>query len=171
MAKVSGAPVARALKQVVRQTKTTVRQINQRAAKLVNKGDYGSAETLVALAKSINDFGRDVDSMRARWRSLVSGSASGRADQTPLWEYYRPILRVLEEIGGRANARDLERRFEAACVSSLKAGDLELTSSGSARWKRALVRARSAMIKEGFIERDGKGAWRVTASGKRAASG
>jgi hypothetical protein len=171
MAKVSGASVARALKQVARQTKTTVRQINQKAAALVNKGDYGNAETLVVLAKSVNDFAREVELMCERWRSLVSGSGRGRTDQTPLWEFYKPILRVLEEMGGQATAKDLERRFEAACVPALKSGDLAMSSSGLVRWKRALVRARSAMIKEGFIERDGKGAWRTTAAGRRAANG
>lgn len=172
MAKVSGAPVARALKQVATLTKATVRNVNQQAAKFVNKGDYGGAEILVGLAKSVNEFGREVEAMRARWRGLVSGASQGVGDQTALWEYYRPILRVLEELGGRASARDLEKRFETACVPSLKAADLATTSSGQARWKRALVRARSAMIKEGSLSATGRacGALPTLASARRIGS-
>jgi hypothetical protein len=166
--------VEQALRSVERAVKSSLKEVNQHAAKLLARGDYPGAEAMVGIGRSVGDFGRDVEKMRQRWRSIrvdPEGLGGDSTDTTPLWEYYRPILRTLDSLGGDANRREIEQHVESELVSMLKSGDRRPMARGNPRWKIMVRRARKYLIREGFLE-DGAGKqWRITETGRRAAHG
>ncbi len=174
MTKVPGAgSVERALRNVRRELKGSLKQIHQLASKLLSRGNYVGAQTLVDVARLVNSFDVEVETLQERWRSLRGGRTSGGAkgDKTPLWEYYRPILQALVSSNGRASTAELLTHLEPLVAKALKPEDLETMSNGRPRWQVMVRRARRPMKKEGFIEADGGKEWRITSTGRKAADG
>ena len=164
--------VERALKQTVREVKAALKEINQQAGRLVARGEYGAAETLVEVGRSITKFGAEVEGLLLRWRELGE-TAPGQvpSERTPLWEYYRPILQALVELGGEAIVSQVEERVEPILAAVLRPGEMEIMSGDKLSWKRTVRRARRHMVKEGFLEDHAKLRWRITSEGRRVAEG
>lgn len=174
MTKVPGAGgVDRALRNVKREIKSSLKQIHHHASKLLTRGNYVAAQALVDVARLVNTFDAEVETLRGKWSGLRGrGTASGAtAEKTPLWEYYRPILQVLASGDGGASTSELLGRLEPSLTKALKPEDFEIMSNGRPRWQVMVRRARRPMRKEGFIERDGGKEWRITSAGRKAAAG
>ena len=174
MTKVPGAGnVERALRGVRRELKSSLRQINQQAAKLLSKGNYSGSQMLVDVARMVNGFEAEVEGLRGKWRTLrgSSGGSGHAAEQTPLWGYYKVILQTLMAAEGRATTTELITRLDPIVAKVFKAGDLETMSNGRTRWQVMIRRARRPMIKEGFIEADKGKEWHITSAGRKAAVG
>ena len=72
---------------------------------LLSKGSYDRAESLVNVAKSIDTFRIEVESLHTRWKEIKGGpQGTAKAPQTPLWEYYQPILEALVDLDGAARS-------------------------------------------------------------------
>ena len=73
---------------------------------LLSKGSYERAESLVNVAKSVDTFRVEVESLHTRWKE-IKGEPQGtaKAPQTPLWKYYQPILQALLDLDGAARDR------------------------------------------------------------------
>lgn len=172
MTKVPGAGgVERAIRNVKREIKSSLRQIHHNASKLLSRGNYAGAQALVDVARIVGSFEGEVETLREKWRSLRGSSSTGGAkgEKTPLWEYYRPILQVLASGDGRASTSELLGRLEPLVTKALKPEDFETMSNGQPRWQIMVRRARRPMRKEGFIEADGGNEWRITSAGRKAA--
>jgi len=172
--KVPGAGgVERAIRNVKREIRSSLKQIHQHASKLLSRGSYSEAQALVDVARIVGSFEGEVDTLREKWRSLRGSRSTGGAkgEKTPLWEYYRPILQVLASGDGRASTSDLLGRLEPLLTKVLKPEDLDTMSNGRPRWQVMVRRARRPMRKEGFIEADGGNEWRITGTGRKAATG
>lgn len=164
--------VDRALKQLAREVRSALKEINQQAGRLVTRGDYSAAEALVKVGRSVTTFGDEVDALLLRWRELQHGAPGQVAsEKTPLWEYYRPLLQALVELGGEASLSDLEEKVEPILTSVLKPGEMTVMSEGKPSWKKAVRRARRHMVKEGFLEDHSGLKWRISSQGKRVAEG
>src|SRR6266849_2685607 len=89
--------VERAIRNVKREIKASLKQIHHNASKLLSRGNYAGAQALVDVARIVDSFEGEVETLREKWRSLRGGSGSGvaKGERTPLWEYYRPILQAL----------------------------------------------------------------------------
>lgn len=173
MAKLPGSmQVDRAFRTVSREIKGALKLINQQAGKLLVRGDYTGAESLVERARQVGEFRTEVEALRAKWKELRGGSGgAGQTNQkTPLWEYYQPILRALVAKGGRAAASELEEDVEAAMAEGFKPGDADMLAGNRPRWKVMIKRARRHMAKEGLIEDKTGVEWRITAQGQKAAA-
>lgn len=161
----------RALVEAARAAGATVKEANRCAGQLVAKGNYQGAEQLVAVAKAAGAFQGEIAALHQRWRELAYGNSKqdeGKAERTPLWQYYKPILAALAALNGNATRRDLEKHLETSIPNVLRPGDLELNARGKPLWKLMVRRARKPMIKEKFIE-DGSGKnWVITPAGRRA---
>jgi len=132
------------------------------------KGDYATAELLVAKGKEIRQFESEVDALRKRWRE-VCGSGASKKVVTPLWAYFQPILQALTSLGGEGRRDDLETQVERVMGASFQAGDREGSGRGRERWRSMVHRARKPIIAEGWIEARGGKMWRITDAGRRAA--
>src|SRR5260370_20208817 len=94
--------VDNALRLTSREIKSALRQVNQQAGRLVSRGDYDGAQSLVELGKEISQFTSEVEALHAKWRDLREDGDESRIERTPLWKYYRPILKALGQLGGEA---------------------------------------------------------------------
>ena len=95
----------------------------------------------------------------------------GSSESTALWEYYEPVLRALESLGGEATRREIEQRVEPELTSLLKPGDRRTMARGNPRWKVMVSRARKHLVREGFLEEATGVKWRITPAGRRVARG
>jgi restriction system protein len=165
--------VDRALKQLARELKSALKEINQQAGRLVMRGDYTAAEGLVEVGRSVTKFGAEVDALHLRWRELPGGGKPGQvsSERTPLWEYYRPLLQALVELGGEATRSQLEEKVEPILASVLRPVEMTATSGGKLNWKRAVRRTRHHMVKEGLLEEHSGLKWRISSQGRRVAEG
>jgi len=167
-----GPEVDKTIRELARQAKTAQTELNRQAGTLVAKGHYEKAETLVAKAKTVDEFQARVRALREEWRQIRrDGRSAGqqRAQSTPLWEYYQPVLETLQAMGGRARRADLETEFESSHASVFKPGDTDVMAGNVPRWQKMIRRARKHLIEEGFIEDSSSPFWQITAEGKRAA--
>ena len=163
--------VSRALKTVEREVKNACNRVNQKAAKLLARGDYEGAETLVDLGRRARGFGGQVSELTRTWRSLKSSirdETVEKLEPTPAWKLYKPILRALVENGGAMTWNSVEGHLSSSAEFQPLPGDL-VTRKGRPLWARTARKARSGLIEEGFIEKTGGMTWKVTASGRKAA--
>ena len=161
----------RALADAIRAAKATVKEANRGAGQLVAKGNYQAAEALVALAKATCAFRGELSTLRQRWREIAygkSGHGKAKAERTPLWEYYKPILAALQSLNGAATRRQLETHLATSMPAILKPGDLQVNAHGLPRWQIMVRRARKPMIQEKFIERGSGNKWVITSAGRKA---
>jgi hypothetical protein len=164
--------VTRAIRSLARQTRLATKEANQLAAKRLARGDYAGAQSLINVAQAISAFGNEVLELNSRWREVRStgkGPKKGKDSQTPLWEFYRPILQALVSLDGDATRKEIEGKLEETLASSLKDGDFVTNAHGLPRWKVMVGRARKHMIAEGFVTGDGPLRWKITSKGEQAA--
>lgn len=166
-----GREVEQALRSAERAVKVALKGVNQQAGKLLARGDYPGAETMVGVGRSVDGFCKEVEALRQRWRSLrvvPPDSPAGAGDTTPLWEYYRPILRTLDKLGGEATRHEIEQHVESELLSTLNPGDKRSMARGKPRWAIMVKRARKYLVREGFLESRAGLHWRITAAGRQA---
>jgi len=166
--------VDQALKSVERRVANALKRINRLAGKLLAHGDYTGSESLVQIARAVQEFQSEIVALQNKWKSLTQIPKSKKEEKndiTPLWEYYRPILTILEELGGDASRYEIEDAFEKGNLAFIKDGDRAIMKSGLPRWKIMIHRARKPMIKEGFLDANAKGRWRITSLGRQTVKG
>lgn len=164
--------VAQAIRALLREIYLATKEANQSGAKKLARGDYTGAESLVETAKAISQFGSDVKTILARWKGLrPSGDFDKpkQGSQTPLWEYYRPILQALVALGGDATRKEIEAKMEETINGFLKEGDYVTNTSCVPRWKVMVGHARKPMIAEGFVSGENLLRWKITSKGEQAA--
>ncbi len=93
---------------------------------------------------------------------------SGR--RTPPIDFYQPILKALNELGGSAKVKDVPDRLEQSMKGILKEVDYEPLKSGTTRWRNTAQWARDSMVKEGvFLKQNSPhGIWEITEAGRRS---
>jgi hypothetical protein len=154
-----------------KQLRAAIRTVNHQAAKLLGKGKYEEAETMVALARGALRFQDRFDSIVTEWREVTGKASHGKAkSKVPLWRYYVVVARALAGVGGEGVIEDIVANIEA----TLKAEPTLQASLGmamtTAEWKRTTERARGPMRQHGYIELLGQGRWRITKLGGDLAS-
>ncbi len=167
-----GREVDRLLRRALIALKGAVKQSNQKAAKLVAKGNYGGGEAFVEAARKIPEFRARLESLRTDWRSISVADSSLRvpkSERTPLWGYYKPILAALAHLGGEATLPQLQAHLTPQATALFKAGDLGTDGKGRPHWQVMVKRARRPMVKEGWIEAKPSNRWLLTEEGQRAA--
>ena len=164
-----GQQVTKAIRGLRGAARKAIKAVNQRAAQRLSRGDYRTAESLVAKAREIQQFETDIDALRTRWREISSGASGGKKPVTPLWQYYQPVLRAIVTAGGSMPLADIETAVGQAMSGSLLAGDVATGPRGKERWRVMVQRCRRPMTAEGWLEkRPGKN-WRITEAGRKAA--
>lgn len=86
----------------------------------------------------------------------------------PLPEYYVPILRSVEDKGGRAPAREVIAAVGALLDGRLSPQDLQTLPTGNPRWATRTQFARFHMTREGLLEGSApRGIWEITELGRQ----
>jgi integrase len=108
---------------------------------------------------------------RERLKALVRGERVIARQAPPpqlvdLAEYEAPIISALAECGGRAPRRQILAAVEGAMAHRHGALDLEQLPSGEPRWQPRLGKARTRLVKRGWLEASGwRGNWELTERG------
>lgn len=170
----SDAQVSQALKTAEKRIEILVIKINRLAGTLLAKGDYAGSDALVKFARAVQEYRVEFSSVRSKWRDIIHPASQqvnhAKAETLPLWEYYRPILKVLMDLGGEASFQDIMKAIKPSLSGFIKTGDMETMANGLPRWQVMIRRARKTMIKEGFLDSRQKGSWRITSAGRQAAT-
>lgn len=145
--------------------------LNQEAARFMAQGKYEQADAMAQKGREIQAFIGEVEGYRKHWRDLSKGSPRSRAKgaKTPLWAYYQPILKALDELGGQARKHDFEPVVERLMASTFEASDHDRMSGGRERWQVMIARSRKHLTQEGWLDPKGGAVWRITSAGRKAA--
>jgi hypothetical protein len=149
-----------------------LKDLNNTAGKAMTKGDYTRASELADKGRQIQQFKLEVEALRRRWQVLRGGAAAkSKADTTPLWEFYQPVLQALSEAGGEGTRRDLEPFVERIMAGILKPGDHQSMARGRIRWQVMVRRSRKHLVAEGWLEDRHGPTWKITDAGRQASTG
>lgn len=89
--------------------------------------------------------------------------------RTPESEYYLPLLRVLEQMGGSGKVSDILDRIKKVMKPVLKPVDYDPLASGpdNPRWRNTAQWARNSMIRDGLLKADSpRGVWEISEKGR-----
>lgn len=87
----------------------------------------------------------------------------------PEYEYEIPLLRALDDLGGRAPYREVADAVLKVLKDKLLEPDFELLNSGVIRWENRLQFVRLKLIDRDLMERDTpRGIWAITDAGRSA---
>lgn len=166
------AEVQRALRAAKAVVRKALKGANQVAGQVLAKGRYEEAQALVERARRIQEFEKELDGLRRRWKEAKQGARPPKAEReakTPLWAYYQPVLRALAEAGGECSRRELEPRVEAILGAEMKPGDRKAMAQGRQLWQVMILRARKHLVAEGWVEDRAGVNWKITPAGRKAA--
>ena len=164
--------IRKALKATFREVKLSLKEVNQRAAKLMERGHYERAKSLMAQGQEIHTFLAEIQALQKRVADLRDGGSDGKlgkGERHALWEYYQPILKSLISLGGEATRAQIEAKLVELFGNWLQLGDEARMARGRPRWQVMIARAKKPMLKEGFVEAPNMMKWRITESGRKAA--
>ncbi len=104
-----------------------------------------------------------IDKKRAG-KSKRSKASRTRTDQTA---FLLPVLEILHECGGKAEAKRVIQQLEGKLKDQLKPVDHERLKSGQIRWKNTAQWARNELVTEGYLSKDSpRGVWEMTEKGR-----
>ena len=90
---------------------------------------------------------------------------SGRTDQSI---FIKPILEVVQDLGGSAQAKDVLNKIEKRMKTHLAPVDLEPLRSGQIRWRNTAQWARNELVSDGYLAKETpRGIWEITEKGKQ----
>jgi restriction system protein len=193
------AKVHAAFETLLEEIEAEIDVVNQAGAKAFEERDYNSARSVLDRADQITSFRDKVVALRSEWGTLTgvhhsqvatttvaveSSVANDGADKTtrasfgrlqrglrtPEGAYYRPILKTLDHLGGRAKLNDILDRVKELMQGTLTEHDYQPLNSDSEmpRWRNAAQWARNAMVKEGLLKDDSpRGVWEISEAGRR----
>ena len=80
---------------VKRAVKEARKGVNALAAQVKAKGDYASAESLVAERRELQSFEAEIENLLEQWKAVrrsVKGRGEAKKPTSPLWAYYQTDL-------------------------------------------------------------------------------
>jgi hypothetical protein len=82
--------------------------------------------------------------------------------------YIQPLLRVLDDAGGKAPFRDVVDAFGELVHDEFLPADFETLDSGGIRWQSRLQFVRLRLVERGLLERDSpRGIWILSEAGRQ----
>jgi Mrr restriction endonuclease-like protein len=166
-----------------RRLATALARLNKEAAAKMKAGDYEAAQGWMDLGRTISDFRSRTSAFAEEWRTLVRGArlagaagddghesarGSRRAEITPVWEFYKPVLTVIDQSGGELDLGGILRRLTPTISRRLTIRDTPLAKkNGVPRWHDTVRRVRRHAQREGWLESRTGDVWRITEKGRR----
>ncbi|HHU14053.1 MAG: hypothetical protein GX174_14335 [Lentisphaerae bacterium] len=153
-------------------------------ARAVENRDFGKAEAAIARAKMVTEFRDKVADLRKQWDAIggadydqdeeakVERQNLGRLRRglrTSETDFYLPILKALDELGGSAKMQSVLSKVHKAMKPVLKDVDYEPLSSNPdmPRWRNTAQWARNTMRQEGLLKDDSPhGTWEISDAGR-----
>ena len=90
-----------------------------------------------------------------------------RGNKLPQREFRIPLMKVLLDLGGKADVKDIRENLLPRVKERLSTDDFELVSTGEERWWNATCWERSELKKEGLFRNDSRrGVWELSGKGR-----
>ena len=164
--------------------------VNTVGAKAFEKRDYEKAKEALERAGMLNAFRDKIAGLRREWQELAAVAESQEDEETkaqrrdlgrlrkglrtPEAAYCRPILQVLEEMGGSGETAEVLDRVGQKMKGILKDVDYDplASSPDNPRWRNAAQWARNSMVKDGLLKEDSpRGVWEISDRGRELLRG
>ncbi|HET9180004.1 MAG TPA: winged helix-turn-helix domain-containing protein [Terriglobia bacterium] len=171
---------------LLEEMETEIEVINQSGAKAFAARNYDAARAVLERADQITALREKLAGLRNEWEKLVpvagaNGAGSkknGSHDLSRLHRgirtrevaYFKPILQVLNQMGGFGDMADVLERLPKLMKGTLTDLDFEPLAANSEvpRWWNTAQWAQSAMVAAGLLKSDSpRGIWEMTEAGHK----
>lgn len=171
---------------LLEEMETEIEIINQSGAKAFAARNYDAARAVLERADQITALREKLSGLRNEWEKLVpvagaNGAGSkknGSHDLSRLHRgirtreaaYFKPILQVLNQMGGFGDMADVLERLPKLMKGTLTDLDFEPLAANSEvpRWWNTAQWAQSAMVQAGLLKSDSpRGIWEMTEAGHK----
>jgi len=171
---------------LLEEMETEIEIINQSGAKAFAARNYEAARAVLERADQITALREKLSGLRSEWEKLVpvagaNGAGSkknGSHDLSRLHRgirtreaaYFKPILQVLNQMGGFGDMADVLERLPKLMKGTLTDLDFEPLAANSEvpRWWNTAQWAQSAMVQAGLLKSDSpRGIWEMTEAGHK----
>lgn len=171
---------------LLEEMETEIEIINQSGAKAFAARNYDAARAVLERADQITALREKLSGLRGEWEKLVSiAGANGagskkngshdlsrlhRGIRTREAAYFKPILQVLNQMGGFGDMADVLERLPKLMKGTLTDLDFEPLAANSEvpRWWNTAQWAQSAMVQAGLLKSDSpRGIWEMTEAGHK----
>lgn len=148
--------------------------------------DYDKAKEALERSGTLTAFRDRVAAFRKEWEEMAAVAERDEDEdtrdqrrnlgklrkgvRTPESAYYRPLLQVLDQMGGSGKVAEVLERVGQIMKPALKKVDYNPLASrpDKPRWRNAAQWARNSMVKEGLLKADSpRGVWEISEAGKR----
>ena len=174
-----------AFEMLVEEVEAQIDFVNRIGARAMESRDYARAREALEYVGRLTAFRDKVVALRAEWEELLTAAQHqedetrrterrylGRlqkGQRTPASAYRVPILRALDEMGGRGRMQQVLDRAGAILGATLKDVDYQPLPSEpeTPRWRNAARWQRYIMVQEGLLKKDSpRGVWEITDAGR-----
>jgi restriction system protein len=178
--------VQAAFELLLEEMETEIEFINQSGAKAFAARNYEAARAVLERADQVTAVREKLVALRADWEKLspvVSANGKGarkngshdlsrlqRGIRTRETAYFKPILQVLNQMGGVGDMADILERLPKLMKGTLTDVDFEPLAANSEvpRWWNTAQWAQSAMVQAGLLKADSpRGVWEMTEAGHK----
>jgi len=163
-----------------------VQRINGEGSQAMQVGDYDTAQAVIDFAKRLTAFRARVNDLGEEWlqleelrdkatvevQQIVSKRFFGKSKKgqiTPHLAYCKPLLEVLETMGGKGKTKEVLDLLGERMTHTLKPKDHEPHESDSRqiRWRNTAQWARNKMVNEDarMKKNSPRGIWEISPSG------
>ena len=159
--------------------------VNGVGSKAFEGRDYDKAKEALERSGALTAFRDRVAALRKEWEEMAAAAERDEDEETraqprnleklrkgvrtPESAYYRPILQVLDQMGGSGKVADVLERVGQIMKPVLKKVDCDPLASGpdNPRWRNAAQWARNSMIRDGLLKGDSpRGVWEISDKGR-----
>jgi len=175
---------------VLKDVDRLTRELQKVGKKAVQEGDWARTRVVIETATridrvraSLQSAGDELDELYDIVSAHLEGGPVGRSrrttkriprgSKTAETAYWDPILKALDDMGGKAKTSEVLDRVYELMKSTLNEFDRQPVPSvpSQQRWRHTAQIVRNKMVKEGLIKKDSpRGVWEITDMGTRAAA-
>lgn len=178
--------VTSAFEMLLEEVEAEIDFVNNVGSKAFEGRVYERAKEALERAGVLTSFRDRVAVLRKEWEDLAAAAEREEDEETraerrnlgklrkgvrtPESAYYRPILEVLDSMGGGGKVAEVLDKVKLVMKKVLKDVDHQPLASGpdNPRWRNAAQWARNSMIKEGLLKADSpRGVWEISDKGRQ----
>jgi hypothetical protein len=177
--------VSSAFEMLLEEVEAEIDFVNGVGAGAFGSRDYDKVKEAYERAGQLTAFRDRIATLRKEWEVMAAAAERDEDEEiraqrrnlgklrkgvrTPESVYYRPILQVLDQMGGSGKVAEVLERTSQLMKPILKQVDYDPLASGPEfpRWRNAAQWARNSMIHDGLLKADSpRGVWEIADKGR-----